>query len=191
MWLVSAILDTIAAEVPLQPDLSPKDESASMGPIVQRGVPNHWRVLKGNSVEVKHYQHHQVTVQLDSFVKMALRQTDPQMALLEMNVQLVRIVRLGVLLPHLVLQEHTQMPLGIDKCKTVLTALVGITVKELVIQSPRISVMQDFTVHLDRKCVTPMVLSAPLGIFVQLVPKNLCDVKVEHIRIIPIKFPVR
>ena len=113
------------------------------------------------------------------------------MVLLEMSVQQVPTVRLEVPRPLRALQELTQIPRGMKRWKTVLTALVGITVKGMVTKRKQTSVMQGFTVLRDKKCGIQMVLSAPLGISVQLVQKFLYDVEVELTRIISISSPVR
>ena len=130
-------------------------------------------------------------MQLGSFVVMAPKQTDPQMVSLETSVQQVPTVRLGVPPPLHALQALTQIPRGMKRWTTVLTALVGITVKAMVTKRKQTSVMQGFTVLQDKKCGIQMVLSALLGISVQLVQKNLYDAEVELTRIISISSPVR
>lgn len=167
------------------------EESASGEPTVQKGALNHLHALQESTVEVKHYQRHQRIVLLDSFVIMAPILTDPQMVLLEMNVRPAPTVHLGVLLPRPAPQGLTQMQRAMDSCKTVLTALVGITVKGLVTKNQQINVTQATSVLLDKMCQIPMVLSALLDISVLRVQKNLSDVQVEHTRIQPIKYLVK
>lgn len=72
-----------------------------------------------------------------------------------------------------------------------LTAPVGITVKGMETKKKQTSVMQGFTVLLDRRFGIPMVWSVLLGISVLLVLKNQSDVTVELTRMQSIKCLVR
>ena len=102
-------------------------------------------------MEVKLCQHLQLTAQLVTIVWEALKQTDQQMGSLGQNVQRVHTVLRVV--PH---QQHVLMvlsliPLRMKRLRTVLTAPVVFTVKEMEIKNPLTSVILDITVLLDRE----------------------------------------
>jgi len=81
------ILDTIVVEVLLQQDLSPRVESVSMEPTVQREARNPFCAQLGSIVEVKLSQHHLMTVPLAITVLKAQVHPGPETTSLEVSVQ--------------------------------------------------------------------------------------------------------
>jgi len=83
------IPDTFVVEVQLQQDLSPKVESVSMEPTVQREAHNHFCAQLESIVEVKLYQHHLMIVLLVITVLEAQVHPDPKTTSLEASAQQV------------------------------------------------------------------------------------------------------
>lgn len=102
-------------------------------------------------MEVKLCQHLQLTAQLVTIVWEALKQTDQQMGSLGRNVQRVHTVLRAVPHQHHVLMVLSPIPLRMKRLRTVLTAPVVFTVKEMEIKIPLTSVILDITVLLDRE----------------------------------------
>lgn len=118
---------------------------------VQKGVHSLSSAQQENIVEVKLCQHLQLTVQLVTIVWEALKQTDQQMGSLGRNVQRVHTVLRAVPHQHHVLMVLSLIPLRMKRLRTVLTAPVVFTVKEMEIKNPLTSVILDITVLLDRE----------------------------------------
>ena len=87
MWLDPVILDTFVVEVQLQQDLSPRVESVSVEPTVQRKARNHFCAQLESIAEVKHYQYHLMIVLLVITVLKAQELPDPKTTSLEVSVQ--------------------------------------------------------------------------------------------------------
>lgn len=102
-------------------------------------------------MEVKLCQHLQLTVQLVTIVWEALKQTDQQTGSLGRNVQRVHTVLRAVPHQHHVLMVLSPIPLRMKRLRTVLTAPVVFTVKEMEIKNPLTNVILDITVLLDRE----------------------------------------
>lgn len=118
---------------------------------VQKGVHSLSSAQQENIVEVKPCQHLQLTAQLVTIVWEALKQTDQQMGSLGRNVQRVLTVLRVVPHQHHVLMVLSLIPLRMKRLRTVLTAPVVFTVKEMEIKNPLTSVILDITVLLDRE----------------------------------------
>lgn len=118
---------------------------------VQKGVHSLSSAQQENIVEVKLCQHLQLTAQLVTIVWEALKQTDQQMGSLGRNVQRVHTVLRVVPHQHHVLMVLSLIPLRMKRLRTVLTAPVVFTVKEMEIKNPLTSVILDITVLLDRE----------------------------------------
>ena len=118
---------------------------------VQKGVHSLSSAQQENIVEVKLCQHLQLTVQLVTIVWEALKQTDQQTGSLGQNVQRVHTVLRAVPHQHHVLMVLSPIPLRMKRLRTVLTAPVVFTVKEMEIKNPLTSVILDITVLLDKE----------------------------------------
>ena len=110
MSLDPVILDTFVVEVQLQQDLSPKVESVSMEPTVQREVHNHFCAQLESIVEVKLFQHHLMIVLLVITALKAQVHPDQKMASLEMSVQQGLIAQLVAPYLYAVQRVPIQMP---------------------------------------------------------------------------------